>query len=128
MIGRTRLAVLLVAAIALALGGSADAQRASPSTNPAIVIRCFVPNCGKCNTFNPYICTQCNTGYQLSAGFACRSCQPGYEQNLDVQSFTCTKCQDGFTSNGGVGEASQCYKITATSGRRLFDADEDLWA
>jgi hypothetical protein len=139
---RARLAVLLVVVAAvLLMSGPVDAQRQAriarnpggPISNPGngqpqFVIRCFVANCGQCNTFNPYICAQCNVGYQLSAGYACRSCQPGFEQNLDVQTFTCTKCPDGYTSNGGSGDASQCYKITATVARRLFEADEDMWA
>jgi hypothetical protein len=101
-----------------------------PGTNPAILVRCFVPNCGKCNNFNPYLCAQCNGGYQLTGAFACNSCAPGFEQNLDSQTFTCSGCPAGFTSNGGVGEASQCYRITATTARRLFEsgAEEDLWA
>lgn len=135
---RSRLAsvALVVIAVLLSTSGTADAQqrqriaRTPPGASPEFVIRCFVPNCGKCNTFNPYLCAECNVGYQLSAGFVCRSCQPGYEQNLDVQTFTCSKCPPGFTSNGGSGEASQCFPITATQARRLFqsDAAEDLWA
>jgi hypothetical protein len=130
----------LLAVLVLAGVGHAQAQTSSsrlvrsrtrpaptPSRpNPAIVSRCFVPSCAACSRFNPYICVSCGTGYQLSAGGGCRSCSPNYEQNLDVQTFTCTKCPDGYTSPGGSGEASQCYKITATQGRRLF-SDENEW-
>lgn len=137
MVARSRLAsaLLLVAATLLAAVGSADAQVSRPGENnnqrqqPQLVVRCFVANCDKCNTFNPYICVQCKVGYQQSAGLACRSCARGYEQNLDVQTFTCSKCPAGTDSPGGTGEASQCKPISVTSGRRLFEAsDEDLWA
>lgn len=125
------------AAIALALvavlvvcgrpAGAQGVQRRTSGTTPAAVIRCFVPNCSRCNGFNPYFCAQCRAGYQLDAAFTCNSCQAGYQQNLEVQTFTCTRCPVGFTSPGGVGLASQCVEITVTSGRRLFDIDEDLW-
>jgi hypothetical protein len=109
--------------------GPPGPQGVPRGTSPAIVIRCFVPNCGKCNNFNPYLCAQCNVGYQLTGAFACNSCAPGYEQNLEVQTFTCSACPPGTTSPGGTGGASQCVLITATAGRRLFEADdENLWA
>jgi hypothetical protein len=117
--------------------GSANANaNANPiavsrrNATPAVLVRCFAANCAKCNNFNPYVCAQCNPGYQLTAAFSCNSCAPGYEQNLDVQTFTCTACPSGYWSNGGTGQASQCYKLTTTSGRRLFEqADvDDLWA
>lgn len=99
-------------------------------SNPGLLRRCFVPNCGTCNNFNPYLCAQCNGGYQLTGGFSCNSCAPGNEQNLEVQTFTCSGCPAGTTSPGGTGQGSQCVPITATSARRLFGADseEDLWA
>ena len=135
-------AVALAFAIILVIGlGSADAQGATQrtsrisrnpggGTNPALLLRCFVPNCGKCNNFNPYLCAQCNVGYQLTGAFSCNSCAPNYEQNLEVQTFTCSACPGGTSSPGGTGEGSQCTPITANAGRRLFaaDADEDLWA
>lgn len=112
--------------------GTANAQQnpASRRNNPALTVRCFVANCPRCNAFNPYICAQCATGYQLTAALACNSCARGYEQNLDAQTFTCSACPAGFDSPGGTGEASQCSAITTTSGRRLFERTdaEDLWA
>jgi hypothetical protein len=134
-------ALALVLAILLATGGSADAQGTNQrtsrisrnpggGTNPAILVRCFVPNCGRCNNFNPYLCAQCNVGYQLTGAFSCNSCAPGFFQNLEVQTFTCSACPSGTTSPGGTGEGSQCVPITTALGRRLLaaDAEEDLWA
>jgi len=99
-------------------------------TNPAIVRRNFVPNRGQANAFNPYLCAQCKVGYQLTDAFSCNSCAPGFEQNIEVQTFTCSACPPGTTSPGGVGGGSQCVAITATAARRLFadDEAEDLWA
>lgn len=132
------LTLTLVLATLLMMSGSADAQgarqqrisRPQPGgANPELLVRCFVPNCGKCNGFNPYLCAQCNVGYQLTGAFSCNSCAPGYEQNLEERTFVCVACGPGFTSPGGTGEASQCTPITATAARRLFGADEqDLWA
>lgn len=106
------------------------ASRNPNAATPAVLVRCFAANCAKCNAFNPYVCAQCTPGYQLSAALSCNSCAPGYEQNLDVQTFTCTACPSGFFSNGGTGLASQCYKLTTTGGRRLFEKTDvdDLWA
>jgi hypothetical protein len=130
-------AIALFLATLLIMGGFADAQATdrqqrisrNPGTSPAILVRCFVPNCGKCNNFNPYLCAACNVGYQLTGAFSCNSCAPGFEQNFEVQTFTCSACPAGQTSPGGTGEGSQCVPITASAARRLFAADEeDLWA
>jgi hypothetical protein len=92
------------------------------------ITRCFVPNCPRCNNFNPYFCAECGGGYALTSSFSCSSCAPGFEQNLDVQTFTCSACPPGTTSNGGTGAGSQCQPITTTTGRRLFSAEDDIWA
>lgn len=130
-------AILLVIATLLAMGGSADAQEIRqqriPRTQPGdasteVLVRCFVPYCSKCNSFNPYLCAACNVGYQLTGAFSCNSCAPGYEQNLEERTFVCVQCAPGFTSDGGVGVDSQCYPITDTVARRLFGSDDELWA
>jgi hypothetical protein len=135
------LPVLLIASV-LATCGFAEAQTtagrtrqaganlpASASVRPASVTRCFVANCSRCNSFNPYFCAECGLGYALTSGFSCTSCAPGFEQNLDVQTFTCSACPAGTTSPGGTGQESQCEPIpTVTTGRRLFGAEDDLWA
>jgi hypothetical protein len=122
------------------VGGPADAapgellvpgQAASPGALRRIgsgVVQCFVPYCTRCQTYNPYLCAACGTGYQLTASFGCQSCARNYEQNLDVQTFQCVPCPDGYTSNGGVGAASQCEPITTSTGRRLFADLDDAWA
>jgi hypothetical protein len=141
------LATALVLATLLVMGGTVEAQGTrqqrvprpprgppgppgQPGANPQILVRCFVPSCSKCNNFNPYLCAECGAGYQLTASFACNSCAPNYEQNLEERSFVCQACPQGTTSPGGTGGGSQCVPITATTAaRRLFGADEDdLWA
>lgn len=105
-------------------------RKSGGGTNPAIVRRNFVPKCGQANALNPYLCAQCKVGYQLTDAFSCNSCAPGFEQNIEVQTFTCSACPPGTTSPGGVGGGLQCVAITATAARRLFadDEAEDLWA
>lgn len=114
--------ILLVAiVVAAALAGGADAQ-----TRP-----CYVKNCSTCSLRNPYVCTAtgCKTGYKRTASGGCNYCAVNYEQNLEARSFECSKCPAGTTSPGGTGQASQCVRVTVSTGRRLFaDADEDLWA
>lgn len=115
------LSIVLLAAIFV---GQADAQ-----ARPNILVSCFVRNCGTCSRRNPYVCTVCGTGYALTASSACNSCAPGYEQNLDAQSFSCSKCPEGTTSPGGTGLASECTVISVTLGRRLFENTYyDIWA
>lgn len=111
-------------------GDSSAAPAAAAAVSPvsSTSLACFVRNCAVCNTRNSYVCAQCRPGYALTNGVACSSCSPGYQQNLDAQSFTCTACPAGTTSNGGTGPGSQCRPITPTSGRRLFEFEEDLWA
>lgn len=108
---------------------SRNLPRARPVTPPRVRrIACFVRNCALCNSRNSYVCTQCRPGYALTNGVACNSCAPNYQQNLNLQSFQCDQCPTGTTSPGGIGEDSQCIPITISTGRRLFDVDEDLWA
>jgi hypothetical protein len=80
------LTLTLVLAMLLMMSGSADAQGARQQriprnqpggANPELLVRCFVPSCAKCNGFNPYLCAQCNVGYQLTGAFSCNSCAPG---------------------------------------------------
>lgn len=105
---------------------AAAAAAVSPASTASLA--CFVRNCAVCNRRNSYVCAQCRPGYALTNGVACNSCAPNYQQNLDLQSFTCDACPAGTTSNGGTGEASQCTPISVSSGRRLFEFEEDLWA
>lgn len=106
--------------------GRVDAQ-----ARPNAINTCFVRNCpaGNCSIRNPYVCLRCATGYALTSASGCNSCAPGYEQNLDAQSFLCSKCPEGTTSPGGTGLASECKQISVTTGRRLFeDTYDEMWA
>jgi hypothetical protein len=89
----------------------AAASAASAASAPRRLVRCFVPNCASCNTFNPYLCATCDgsAGYALDPPtLACGLCLPNFEQNLEERTFTCVACPPGVSSPGGKGEASQC--------------------
>jgi hypothetical protein len=128
----TKAALVLVFVFVLVMQKPVDAQPSSsrnPGGNSGPPARCFVRNCVTCDAMVPTTCVQCKNGYQLTGpSNTCDSCQPGWEQNLKAGQFVCTKCPTGSASVGGTGEESLCYRITATTARRLFQADEDQWA